>query len=100
MSNRAFDTNKLGAGYGFESHPRQAVEMPPTWALVLALGFLMVAMGFWVWQTFTCQIAHEVILTRIEHVGLYSDKSICAVSTRTSPVREAIHDHITRRLAE
>lgn len=48
MSNRAFDTTKLGSGYGFESHPKKAVEMPPTWALVLALTFLLVAMGFWV----------------------------------------------------
>jgi dolichyl-phosphate beta-glucosyltransferase len=49
MSNRAFDTSKLGSGYGFESHPQKRVEMPPTWALLLALGFMIAAMAFWVW---------------------------------------------------
>jgi dolichyl-phosphate beta-glucosyltransferase len=48
MENRAFDTSKLGIGYGFESHPKKTVEMPPTWALLLALAFLVTAMGFWV----------------------------------------------------
>ncbi|KAH3911951.1 hypothetical protein HBH56_119640 [Parastagonospora nodorum] len=49
MSNRAFDTTKLGSGYGFESHPKKAVQMPPTWALVLALASMLVAMGFWIY---------------------------------------------------
>jgi dolichyl-phosphate beta-glucosyltransferase len=48
MSNRAFDTTKLGSGYGFESHPKKTVEMPPTWALLVALAFMLVAMAFWV----------------------------------------------------
>lgn len=51
MSNRAFDTTKLGSGYGFESHPEKMVEMPPAWALVVALAFLLVAMAFWVGQS-------------------------------------------------
>jgi dolichyl-phosphate beta-glucosyltransferase len=46
--NRAFDTQRLGAGYGFESHPKRAIEMPPTWVLLVGLGFLLCAMGFWV----------------------------------------------------
>lgn len=46
--NRAFDTQRLGAGYGFESHPKHTVEMPPTWVLVVGLGFLLFALGFWV----------------------------------------------------
>ncbi|KAH7558803.1 glycosyltransferase family 2 protein [Bipolaris maydis] len=45
--NRAFDTDAFGPGYGFESHPRQAVEMPPTWVLFVGLGFLIGALGFW-----------------------------------------------------
>jgi dolichyl-phosphate beta-glucosyltransferase len=49
MENRAFDTNKLGVGYGFESHPERTVEMPPTWALLVALSFMMGALCFWVW---------------------------------------------------
>jgi dolichyl-phosphate beta-glucosyltransferase len=48
MDNRAFDTSKLGVGYGFQSHPKKAVEMPPTWALFLALAFMMTALSFWV----------------------------------------------------
>jgi hypothetical protein len=48
MENRAFDTSKLGVGYGFESHPKKMVEMPPTWALLVALAFMVAAMGFWV----------------------------------------------------
>ncbi|CAO2651491.1 Nn.00g040610.m01.CDS01 [Neocucurbitaria sp. VM-36] len=51
--NRAFDTQKLGTGYGFQSHPKQAVEMPPTWALVVGLGFLLLALGFWVYIALT-----------------------------------------------
>ncbi|KAF1847534.1 glycosyltransferase family 2 protein [Cucurbitaria berberidis CBS 394.84] len=47
--NRAFDTQRLGAGYGFESHPKQAVELPPTWALFVGLGFMLFALGFWVY---------------------------------------------------
>ncbi|KAH7374276.1 nucleotide-diphospho-sugar transferase [Pyrenochaeta sp. MPI-SDFR-AT-0127] len=47
--NRAFDTQRLGAGYGFESHPKQTVELPPTWVLVVGLGFLFLALGFWVY---------------------------------------------------
>lgn len=46
--NRAFDTERLGAGYGFESYPTQAVELPPTWVLLVGLGFLLLALGFWV----------------------------------------------------
>ncbi|KAF2126050.1 glycosyltransferase family 2 protein [Dothidotthia symphoricarpi CBS 119687] len=46
-ANKAFDTSFQGAGYGFESHPQQQVVMPPTWVLVSALGFLLVALGFW-----------------------------------------------------
>ncbi|KAF1917404.1 nucleotide-diphospho-sugar transferase [Ampelomyces quisqualis] len=49
MENRAFDTHKLGVGYGFESHPKRAVEMPPTWALLVALGFMVGAMCFWLY---------------------------------------------------
>lgn len=45
--NRAFDTERLGAGYGFESFPTQTVELPPTWALVTGLSFLLLALGFW-----------------------------------------------------
>jgi dolichyl-phosphate beta-glucosyltransferase len=48
MSHRAFDTTKLGSGYGFESYPKKMVEMPPTWALLVALAFMLVAMAFWV----------------------------------------------------
>lgn len=48
MSNRAFDTSMHGAGYGFESYPTKGVEMPPTWALLVALGFLIFALCFWV----------------------------------------------------
>jgi dolichyl-phosphate beta-glucosyltransferase len=48
--NRAFDTHGLGATYGFESHPRLPVELPPTWVLAVGLGFLMFALGFWVWK--------------------------------------------------
>lgn len=48
QENRAFDTSKLGSGYGFESHPKSSVQVPPTWALLVALGFLMIAMGVWV----------------------------------------------------
>ncbi|KAL6704854.1 dolichyl-phosphate beta-glucosyltransferase [Coniothyrium glycines] len=47
--NRAFDTNRLGAGYGFEAHPTQGVELPPTWVLVVGLGFLLFAFAFWVY---------------------------------------------------
>lgn len=47
--NRAFDTDAFGTGYGFESHPRQFVEMPPTWVLCVGLGFLIGALGFWVY---------------------------------------------------
>jgi dolichyl-phosphate beta-glucosyltransferase len=46
--NRAFDTTKLGAGYGFESHPRGTVELPPTWVLMVGLGFLVLALLTWV----------------------------------------------------
>lgn len=48
MSNRAFDTTKLGSGYGFESFPQKKLEMPPTWAILVALGFLVGALLFWV----------------------------------------------------
>lgn len=48
MSNRAFDTSKLGAGYGFESFPQKKLEMPPTWAILVGLGFLVGALLFWV----------------------------------------------------
>ena len=48
MSRRAFDTSKLGAGYGFESFPQQRLEMPPTWAILVALTFLVGALLFWV----------------------------------------------------
>jgi dolichyl-phosphate beta-glucosyltransferase len=48
MSNRAFDTSKLGAGYGFESFPQNRIEMPPTWAILFGLGFLVCALMFWV----------------------------------------------------
>ena len=48
MSNRAFDTSKLGAGYGFESFPQKRIEMPPTWAILFGLGFLVCALMFWV----------------------------------------------------
>jgi dolichyl-phosphate beta-glucosyltransferase len=46
--NRAFDTQTFGTGYGFESHPKRVVEMPPTWVLLVGLGFLLLAMSFWV----------------------------------------------------
>jgi dolichyl-phosphate beta-glucosyltransferase len=48
MSNRAFDTSKLGSGYGFESFPDKPVEMPPAWALVTAGVFLVGALLMWV----------------------------------------------------
>lgn len=48
MSNRAFDTTKLGSGYGFESFPQKRLEMPPTWAILVALTFLVGALLFWV----------------------------------------------------
>jgi dolichyl-phosphate beta-glucosyltransferase len=48
MSNRAFDTSKLGAGYGFESFPQKKIEMPPTWAILFGLTFLVGALLFWV----------------------------------------------------
>jgi dolichyl-phosphate beta-glucosyltransferase len=51
--NRAFDTDSFGAGYGFESHPKQAIEMPPTWVLFVGLAFLLGALGFWVRYTRT-----------------------------------------------
>jgi dolichyl-phosphate beta-glucosyltransferase len=51
--NRAFDTQQFGKGYGFESHPRRAVEMPPIWVLLVGLGFLLLAAGFWVCNTST-----------------------------------------------
>jgi hypothetical protein len=60
MENRAFDTSKLGVGYGFESHPKKVVEMPPTWALVVALAFMLAAMAFWVRRQ--CQSARECII--------------------------------------
>ncbi|KAH9866551.1 hypothetical protein J1614_008241 [Plenodomus biglobosus] len=47
--NRAFDTERLGAGYGFESYPKKAIELPPTWVLIVGLGFLLLALGFWVY---------------------------------------------------
>lgn len=46
--NRAFDTQKLGTGYGFESHPKLGVQVPPTYVLVVGLCFLLLALGFWV----------------------------------------------------
>ncbi|KAF2864715.1 nucleotide-diphospho-sugar transferase [Massariosphaeria phaeospora] len=33
--------------YGFNSFPTEPVEMPPTWALLVALGFCFAALGFW-----------------------------------------------------
>jgi dolichyl-phosphate beta-glucosyltransferase len=48
MSNRAFDTNKLGSGYGFESFPDRRVEMPPTWAIATGGMFLVGALLMWV----------------------------------------------------
>jgi len=56
--NRAFDTERLGAGYGFASYPTQAVELPPTWALLAGLGFLLLALGFWVRRLWTRRAAH------------------------------------------
>jgi dolichyl-phosphate beta-glucosyltransferase len=56
--NRAFDTQTFGTGYGFESQPRRAVEMPPTWVLIVGLGFLLLAMGFWVCRTRIYSNAH------------------------------------------
>lgn len=56
MSNRAFDTSKLGAGYGFENFPQKKLEMPPTWAILVGLSFLVGALLFWVgvhWRTTT-----------------------------------------------
>jgi dolichyl-phosphate beta-glucosyltransferase len=47
-SNRAFDTSKLGVGYGFENFPTKRVEMPPIWAIFVGLGFLVGALLFWV----------------------------------------------------
>ena len=58
--NRAFDTSKLGVGYGFESHPTSRVEMPPTWALLVALGFMMMALGFWVGRNYHVLCASNV----------------------------------------
>ncbi|KAL5113187.1 dolichyl-phosphate beta-glucosyltransferase [Pleosporales sp. CAS-2024a] len=49
MSQRAFDTTKLGSGYGFESHHKYAVQMPPLWTLLVALALLVFAMGFWIY---------------------------------------------------
>lgn len=46
--NRAFDTTKLGSGYGLESHPTRPVELPPTWVLYAGLVFLLTALCFWV----------------------------------------------------
>ncbi|KAJ4369373.1 dolichyl-phosphate beta-glucosyltransferase [Didymella sp. IMI 355093] len=53
MSNRAFDTSKLGAGYGFESFPQKKIEMPPTWAILFGLTFLVGALLFWTYMALT-----------------------------------------------
>ncbi|KAF2715134.1 glycosyltransferase family 2 protein [Pleomassaria siparia CBS 279.74] len=38
-------------GYdGFDSFPKKAVEMPPTYVLVIALGFITAAAGFWMYM--------------------------------------------------
>ena len=42
---------------GFDSFPTKAVEMPPTYVLVLALGFASVALCFWV-----CDSPHQTSL--------------------------------------
>lgn len=61
MSNRAFDTSKLGAGYGFESFPQRKIEMPPTWAILFGLAFLVCALMFWV--SIECDRSYKAILT-------------------------------------
>lgn len=33
---------------GFYSHPKQQLEMPPTWVLGVGMFFLLGALGFWV----------------------------------------------------
>jgi hypothetical protein len=48
MSQRASDATKPDSSYGFNSRPGKGVEMPPKWALLIAFGFLMVMMLFWV----------------------------------------------------
>lgn len=63
--NRAFDTERLGTGYGFDSHPRNAVELPPTWLLVVGLGFLLLALGFWV-RTFVYIATRRATMTNLE----------------------------------
>ncbi|KAF2751391.1 glycosyltransferase family 2 protein [Sporormia fimetaria CBS 119925] len=44
---RGFDVGSID--YGFNSHPRTEFEMPPTWVLWIAGGFLLGALGFWVY---------------------------------------------------
>jgi hypothetical protein len=48
MSHRASDATKLDFSDAFDSRLGKGVEMPPTWALLIAFGFLMVMMLFWV----------------------------------------------------
>lgn len=59
MSQRA---PKLGFGsggmeHGFESFPTKTVEMPPTWALVLVLVFLIGSLGVWVSNATSCPLS-------------------------------------------
>ena len=78
MSNRAFDTSKLGSGYGFESFPTQPVEMPPTWAIATGAMFLVGALLMWVCLHLPCSTRLELI--RATLAGLHGAEHVRANS--------------------
>lgn len=47
---------------GFYSHPKQQLEMPPTWVLGVGMFFLLGALGFWVSKQGNCRVAMLSIL--------------------------------------